>query len=35
MSTLNDIRQTFFQECEELLEAFDDGLELLRDALDA
>ncbi|MBU2359257.1 MAG: Hpt domain-containing protein, partial [Alphaproteobacteria bacterium] len=35
MSTLNDIRQTFFQECEELLEALDDGLELLRDALDA
>lgn len=34
MSTLNDIRQTFFQECEELLEALDDGLELLRDALD-
>ena len=35
MSTLNDIRQTFFQECEELLEALDDGLEQLRDALDA
>ncbi|MFZ3580536.1 chemotaxis protein CheA, partial [Loktanella sp. DJP18] len=30
----NDIRQTFFQECEELLEALDDGLALLRDALD-
>lgn len=26
MSTANDIRQTFFQECDELLEALDDGL---------
>jgi two-component system, chemotaxis family, sensor kinase CheA len=26
MSTSTDIRQTFFQECEELLEALDDGL---------
>ena len=34
MSTLEDIRQTFFQECEELLESLDDGLELLRDGLD-
>lgn len=26
MNTRNDIRETFFQECEELLEALDDGL---------
>ena len=26
MSTANEIRQTFFQECDELLEALDDGL---------
>lgn len=26
MSTANDIRQTFFQECDELLESLDDGL---------
>lgn len=35
MSTLDDIRQTFFQECDELLEALDDGLRLLADTLDA
>ena len=35
MSTLNDIRQTFFQECEELLESLDDGLEQIRNQLDA
>jgi len=27
MSTASDIRQTFFQECDELLEALDDGLD--------
>ncbi|WP_394154904.1 chemotaxis protein CheA [Loktanella salsilacus] len=34
MTTLDDIRQTFFQECEELLEVLDDGLEALRGCLD-
>ncbi|RYI07939.1 MAG: chemotaxis protein CheA, partial [Acetobacteraceae bacterium] len=32
MSASIDIRQTFFQECEELLEALDDGLTALSDA---
>lgn len=35
MSTLDDIRQTFFQECDDLLEALDDGLQILNDALNA
>lgn len=33
MSTANDIRQTFFQECEELLEALDDGLNEIDDGI--
>ena len=35
MSTLDDIRQTFFQECDELLEALNDGLTALEEALDS
>lgn len=35
MSTLDDIRQTFFQECDDLLETLDDGLRLVADTLDA
>lgn len=35
MSTLDDIRQTFFQECDDLLEALDDGLQIVSDALEA
>jgi two-component system, chemotaxis family, sensor kinase CheA len=34
MSTLDDIRQTFFQECDDLLEALDDGLQSLSNALE-
>ena len=34
MSSSIDIRQTFFQECEELLEALDDGLSALSGACD-
>ncbi|WP_386679802.1 chemotaxis protein CheA [Loktanella sp. R86503] len=34
MTTLDDIRQTFFQECDDFLEALDDGLETLRGCLD-
>ena len=34
MSTLDDIRQTFFQECDDLLEALDDGLQELTTALE-
>lgn len=33
MSTASDIRQTFFQECEELLEALDDGLNEIDDGI--
>ncbi|MFD2854818.1 Hpt domain-containing protein [Seohaeicola zhoushanensis] len=33
MSTANDIRQTFFQECDELLEALDDGLSEIDDGI--
>ena len=33
MSTANDIRQTFFQECDELLEALDDGLNEIDDGI--
>lgn len=35
MSTLDDIRQTFFQECDDLLESLDDGLQYLCEALEA
>ncbi|WP_333868533.1 chemotaxis protein CheA [Cypionkella sp.] len=35
MSTLDDIRQTFFQECDDLLESLDDGLQNLSEALEA
>lgn len=34
MSTIDDIRQTFFQECDDLLEALDDGLREVTEALD-
>lgn len=34
MSTIDDIRQTFFQECDDLLEALDDGLQELNAALE-
>lgn len=33
MSSANDIRQTFFQECDELLEALDDGLTEIDDGI--
>ncbi|MEX0279768.1 MAG: chemotaxis protein CheA [Arenibacterium sp.] len=33
MSSANDIRQTFFQECDELLEQLDDGLNEIADGL--
>ena len=34
MSSANDIRQTFFQECDDLLEQLDDGLNEIADGLD-
>jgi two-component system, chemotaxis family, sensor kinase CheA len=34
MSTIDDIRQTFYQECDDLLEALDDGLQELHAALE-
>jgi len=33
MSSANEIRQTFFQECDELLEALDDGLVEINDSI--